>query len=105
MAVNEIQEMKAKTEKLESHYKVIREDVTNINDNLKIIKDSLIGNPLSQDGGIIKRVSGLESKIDLVDQSVKKFEHHFKIITFVCSVLFVAIVTAFVKLYLNQSPN
>ena len=96
--------LKGDVDTLKSHYKVIKDDVKTINDNTKEIKDCLVGSSYSKDGGLTGRVFRLEGEIAKVDDSVKKFEQHFKIIIFIGGMFFVAVTGALVKMYFNNLP-
>lgn len=58
--------------------RIIKNDVAEIGTKLNLVLDALVGNSLSKDGGVVKRMFDIESLIPKVNSRLAEVERVYK---------------------------
>lgn len=69
----------------------IKKDVAEMKDNIDIMRDALIGNPLSKDGGLIKRMLDAEVEIKKIG-AIKRSNQIYLNLVWMCGGGFIMVV-------------
>jgi hypothetical protein len=77
--------------------RITPEDFHTMRRQLNEVHSALIGNPIAQDGGMVKRLSNVETKVAKVEKMGAKLGWHFKLLWGAAGCILMAMWSLFIK--------
>jgi hypothetical protein len=87
-------------EKTERHYSELKDKVDTVSDNVKDIKNAVVGNAMNGNSGMAHDLR--KNKTDIYDLQVVTIKHelYFKQMAVVLGILFAGLITALIKIFI-----
>jgi O-phosphoseryl-tRNA(Cys) synthetase len=93
MDQRDISEIKLNVERLEHHFRIYKQDMTEVKDFMQEVKIALAGSNINGNKGLIQLLDKLNSKVETIEDENILLKEHMRAGKFIAGVLITALIS------------
>lgn len=93
---------KERLDRLEDHYKMVKNKLEDLANDVRDIKTAIMGSPLSSDEGLASKIKRVERDVNDLETFKTEVSTYIKQFKYVLGVVFVALITLIIKAFTKE---
>lgn len=93
---------KERLDRLEDHYKMVKNKLDDLANDVRDIKTAIMGSPLSSDEGLASKIKRVERDVNDLETFKIEVSTYIKQFKYVLGVVFVALITLIIKAFTKE---
>lgn len=93
---------KERLDRLEDHYKMVKNKLEDLANDVRDIKTAIMGNPLNSDEGLASKIKRVERDVNDLETFKTEVSTYIKQFKYVLGVVFVALITLIIKAFTKE---
>lgn len=93
---------KERLDRLEDHYKMVKNKLDDLANDVRDIKTAIMGNPLNSDEGLASKIKRVERDVNDLETFKTEVSTYIKQFKYVLGVVFVALITLIIKAFTKE---
>jgi hypothetical protein len=93
---------KERLDRLEDHYKMVKNKLDDLANDVRDIKTAIMGSPLSSDEGLATKIKRVERDVNDLETFKTEVSTYIKQFKYVLGVVFVALITLIIKAFTKE---
>lgn len=93
---------KERLDRLEDHYKMVKNKLDDLANDVRDIKTAIMGSPLSSDEGLASKIKRVERDVNDLETFKTEVSTYIKQFKYVLGVVFVALITLIIKAFTKE---
>lgn len=93
---------KERLDRLEDHYKMVKNKLDDLANDVRDIKTAIMGSPLNSDEGLASKIKRVERDVNDLETFKTEVNTYIKQFKYVLGVVFVALITLIIKAFTKE---
>lgn len=93
---------KERLDRLEDHYKMVKNKLEDLANDVRDIKTAIMGSPLNSDEGLASKIKRVERDVNDLETFKTEVSTYIKQFKYVLGVVFVALITLIIKAFTKE---